>query len=168
MKKLIVSLALLALLALAGCGGSGEPPSAPADMEAMQQAMLAADPSLPDMLSITSQVEDAKKLFTYFSDLDYEKVDGYLLSYSTTGTADEIAVIRVKDPADAGEAKASLERHREDRLKLFQTYGPQEAARVEKGLVTASGPYALLIICDDPEAVSGAFDAYLEGLAAEG
>ena len=170
MKQRIISLvlALTAALALAGCGGSSGGVTAPADMEAMQQAMLAADPALPEMLSVTSSVEDAKKLFTYLSDLDYEKVEGYLLSYSSSGTADEIAVIEVKDPADADEAKASLERHMADRLKLFQTYGPDEAARVEKGVVAVSGPYAYLVICDDTEAVIAAFDTYVSGLSAEG
>ena len=170
MKQRIISLvlALTAALALAGCGGSGSGVTAPADMEAMQQAMLAADPALPEMLSVTSNLEDAKKLFTYLSDLDYKKVEGYLLSYSSSGTADEIAVIQVKDPADADEAKASLERHMADRLKLFQTYGPDEAARVEKGVVAVSGPYAYLVICDDTEAVIAAFDTYVSGLSAEG
>ena len=172
MKERILSLALalLALTALAGCGGgSGGTTAAPkADMEALQQAMLAADPSLPEMLSITGSVEDAKRLFTYLSDFDYEKVDGYLLSYSSAGTADELAVVAVKDPADVNDAKASLEKHRGDRLKLFQTYGPEEAARVEKGEVFTEGPYAVLIICDDVESVKDAFTGYLDGLTKEG
>ncbi len=170
MKHRIISLllALTAALALAGCGGGSAGTAAPADMEAMQQAMLAADPSLPEMLSITGSVEDAKRLFTYLSDFDYEKVDGYLLSYSSAGTADELAVVAVKDPADVNDAKASLEKHRGDRLKLFQTYGPEEAARVEKGEVFTEGPYAVLIICDDVQGVKDAFTGYLDGLTKEG
>ena len=172
MKKRILSLtlALLALTALAGCGGgSGGTAAAPAaDMEALQQALLAADPSLPEMLSVTSNVDDAKRLFTYLSDFDYEKAEGYLLSYSASGTADEIAVIAVKDPADVNDARASLEKHKGDRLKLFQTYGPQEAARVEKGQIFTEGPYAVLIICDDVNGVKDAFISYLDGLTKEG
>ena len=169
MKKLLIVLGLTLLAALAGCGGTGGGTAAPADMEAMQEALLAADPSLPEMLSVTSKVDDAKKLFTYLSDLDYEKVSGYLLSYASSGTADEIAVIEVKDPADAGDAKASLERHKADRLKLFQTYGPDEAARVEQGVVAAVGDrYAVLIICDDTDSVMDAVNAYLNGLSKDG
>lgn len=169
MKQRIISiaLALAAALALAGCGGSGGGTAArPADMEALQQAMLDAAPSLPeDMLSVTSNVSDAKKLFTYLSDFDYEKVEGYLLSYSSTGTADELAVIAVKDEADLPDAMHSLEAHQQDRLKLFQTYGPQEAARVEKGIVTTGGgKYAILVICDDTDEVISAVDTYLNGL----
>lgn len=172
MKARITSLllTLLALAALAGCasGSSGGTAAPTANMEALQQAMLEADPSLPDMLSVTSEVDDAKKLFTYLSDFDYEKVAGYLLSYSSTGTADELAVIAVQDAADVAEAKNSLEKHRQDRLKLFQTYGPQEAARVEKGEVFTEGPYAVLLICDDADSVKEAFASYLDGTAREG
>jgi len=169
MKQRILSLALalLAVTALAGCS-SGGGAQASADMNALQQAMLEAAPALPDMLSVTSDVSDAEKLFTYLSDFDYEKVDGYLLSYSSTGTADEIAVVAVKDEADVGDAKASLEKHKGDRLKLFQTYGPQEAARVEKGQIFTQGQYAVLIICDDSDSVKEAFASYLDGTTKEG
>ena len=81
----LLSLLLAGLLALALCGCSGnEPPAAArtADMEALQTASLAADPSLPEMRSITGKVEDAQKLFLYVSDLPYDKVEDFLLSYS--------------------------------------------------------------------------------------
>ena len=85
----------------------------------------------------------------------------FLLSYSTTGKADEIAVIAVKDPADVPEAADSLRAHVENRRKLFLQYGPAEAARVEKAQVFTKNQYAVLIICDDSPAVKTAFDDFL-------
>lgn len=169
MKKYVIALALLAVLALAGCGAEGGGTAAgTADMEALQQTMLKADASLPEMLSVTSSVSDAEKLFTYLSDFDYGKVDAYLLSYASGGTADELAVIAVKDEADLQEARDSLEKHRQDRLKLFQTYGPEQAARVEKGVVTTHDRYAILLICDNTDDALAAFTSYIEGSANEG
>ena len=170
MKQRILALALglLTVLTLAGCGADRSVQAPAANMEALQQAMLAADSSLPEMRSISSADPDAEKNFPYLSDFSYDKLVGFLLSFSTTGTADELAVIQVKDQADASEAKSSLERHRQDRLNLFQTYGPKEAARVEKGLVIQSGPYAILIICDDADSVKATFDDYIHGLTGEG
>lgn len=164
MKKRILSLLLaaLALALLAGCAGGGETETSDTvDMNKLQTAMLEADPSLPEMLSITSGVDDAARLFTYVSGLSYDKVDGYLLSYSATGTADEIAVIAVKAPADVNEAADSLRSHQQDRLNLFQTYGPDQAARVKKGEVFTQDQYAVLIICDDVQGTKDAFDLYL-------
>ena len=104
---------------------------------------------------------DAKETFSYVSDLPYDKVENFLLSYSTTGKADEIAVIAVKDPADVTKAADSLRAHVESRRKLFLQYGPAEAARVEKAQVFTKDQYAVLIICDDSPAVKTAFDDFL-------
>ena len=113
MKKVLLSLLAVCLLAvsLTACSGGGATPSTTVNMEQLQKAMLAADPTLAkDITSITSNTGDAseaKKNFSYFSTLDYEKVDRYLLSYSSSGTADEIAVIAVKDAADVSEAASA-------------------------------------------------------------
>ena len=151
----------LLILALAGCGGNETSPAQTADMEAMQTALLAADPTLPEMRSITGQVADAKDLFTYFSDLPYEKVDDFLLSYSAEGKADEIAVIAVKDPADAEAAADTLRAHLDQRLTLFRQYSPDEVSRAEKALVFTQDQYAVLLICDGNQDVKAAFEEFL-------
>ena len=160
----LLSLLLAGLLALALCGCSGnEPPAAArsADMEALQTALLAADPSLPEMRSITGKVEDAQKLFLYVSDLPYDKVEDFLLSYSAEGKADEIAVIAVKDPADAEEAAETLRAHPEQRLPLFRQYTPDQVSRAEKALVFTQDQYAVLLICDGNQDVKAALEDFL-------
>lgn len=162
MKRLLpLLLTGLLILALAGCGDD-KPAAAPtADMESMQTTLLAADPTLPEMRSITGKVSDAKNLFTYFSDLPYEKVENFLLSYSAEGKADEIAVIAVKDPADVEEAAATLRAHLDQRLTLFRQYSPDEVARAEKALVFTQDQYAVLLICDGNQDVKAAFEEFL-------
>lgn len=166
MKKALLFLLAVSLLAvsLTACSGGTEP-STTVNMEQLQKAMLAADPTLAkDITSITSNTGDAseaKKNFSYFSTLDYEKVDRYLLSYSSSGTADEVAVIAVKDAADVSEAASTLRAHVDDRLKLFQQYGPDQASRVEKAEIFTKDQYAVLLICDDSDAVKTAFEDFL-------
>lgn len=166
MKKALLFLLAVSLLAvsLTACSGGTEP-STTVNMEQLQKAMLAADPTLAkDITSITSNTGDAseaKKNFSYFSTLDYEKVDRYLLSYSSSGTADEVAVIAVKDAADVGEAASTLRAHVDDRLKLFRQYGPDQASRVEKAEIFTKDQYAVLLICDDSGAVKTAFETFL-------
>ena len=167
MKKRLLSLLAVCLLAvfLTACSGSGTITSNTVNMEQLQKAMLAADPTLAnDITSITSNTGDtseAKNNFSYFSTLDYEKVESYLLSYSSSGTADEIAVIAVKDIADVSEAASTLRSHVDDRLKLFQQYGPNQASRVEKAEIFTKDQYAVLIICEDSGAVKTAFEDFL-------
>ena len=183
MKTRILSLllTLMAVAALAGCGGgsSAQTQTPTVDGEALLQTMMEADGSLPEMTTVAMEVgslspnsadyRDRKKTFSYISDLPFDLVDRFAVAYSVDGRkADEIAVIAVKDEADAGDALDSLRRHQEDRLKLYQTYGPQEAARVEKAQLFTRNQYAVLIICDDTTSVTDAFEHFLNGAAAEG
>ena len=114
------------------------------------------------MLNASSSDENAADSFSYISDMDYDKVDSFFLSYAKEGTADEIAVVAVKDLNDIDEAKQSLEKHRESRRKLLDQYEPEEVKRIDDGFVFASGQYAVLIICDDASAVKAAFEKAME------
>jgi hypothetical protein len=160
-KKLCSLLVLCALTAVlaAGCSQDTTDSGETVDMATLQQTLLDAAPNLPEMLTLTDQEGDADQ-FSYFSSLSYDKVDGFLLAYSASGLeADEIAVIAVKDPADVNEAEASLEEHLANRLLLYQQYGPDQVSRVESGRVFTQGRYAVLVICDDTQAVKDAFEA---------
>lgn len=156
MKK-IVSV-LLAFVVLLQCGCSNNQVSDTVSMYDLRQAMEAADTSLPEMLIASSADEDAQNLFSYLSDMDYSKVDSFFLSYAKEGTADEIAVVAVKDIKDIDEAKKSLEAHRESRRKLLDQYEPEEVRRIDDGIIFTNAQYAVLIICDDTDAVRAAFE----------
>lgn len=149
---------MLAAIVLLQCGCGGTKVSDTVSMYDLRQTMEAADPSLPEMLNASSAEEDAAESFSYISDMDYDKVDSFFLSYAKEGTADEIAVVAVKDLNDVDEAKKSLEKHRENRRKLLEQYEPEEVKRIEDGLVFAKDQYVVLIICDDSSAVKSAFE----------
>ncbi len=153
MGKRILALAL-GLLLLTGCA----PAEAEVSMYDLEKAMLAADSSLPEMTSVNDSSENPASLFAYLSDLEYEKVEHFFLAYSTEGKADEIAVIAVKDAGDVDAARESLERHVESRQKLYDQYDPEEAVRVGNAQVFTRGRCAVLILCDETEAVRSAFE----------
>ena len=146
---------MLALVVLLQCGCGGTKTSDTVSMYDLRQTMEAADKSLPEMLNASSADENAADQFAYISDLDYDKVDSFFLSYAKEGTADEIAVVAVND---IDEAKQSLETHRQNRRKLLDQYEPEEVKRIDDGLVFAKDQYAVLIICDDASAVKAAFE----------
>ena len=127
----------------------------------LSKAMCAADPSLPEMSRISTSDENAADLFTYFSKLDYEKVEAYFLSYAAKGTAEEIGVIVLKDGRDADECKKSLEAHLQDRINLYKTYAPEQVKRAEKTEILTEGRYVAFIMCDEQKAVIEAFHDFL-------
>ena len=167
-KCLTLLLAGLLALSLCACGGTTAQ-TGTADIDALRTAMLDAAPAdLPEMLLLDSSAADGAEKFPYLSSFPYDKVDSFVLCYSADGKlADEIAVIQVKDKADLDAAAESLRAHREERLKLYQTYGPDQAARVEDAYLTTQGNCAALIICDNAIAVENAFITYLDNAAKE-
>lgn len=158
MKRAAASILAMALaLCLAACSGPGVPSDT--DPVALGESLTAKAEALPDITVVSSENEYATgaELFPYLSDMDYAKVAGFYLAYSTAGSAEEIAVISVKDPADLAEARASLEAHLENRLGIFRTYDPSQAAMVEDAKIVAVGDTAALFICANAEALSSAF-----------
>ena len=167
MRKLLLILCTAALIICSGCGSGAKTVS----MYDLCKTMEAAESSLPDMLYASSADSGSsdddkdktdkntiKQNFENISDMEYGKVDSYFVSYSREGKADEITVIAVKDPKDVQEAKESLERHRQNRIKLLQQYEPREVKRMEDGLIFTKAQYAVLIICDHPDGVRKAFE----------
>ncbi|MBE6990421.1 MAG: DUF4358 domain-containing protein [Ruminococcaceae bacterium] len=152
--KRLLPLALAAALLLTGCGGHR---NNTVSMAGLQENMLAAAPSLPEMVSVSDETENAPELFGYLSDLDYGKVEHFFLSYSAKGLADEIAVITVKNGSDVSAAEQSLQRHLADRTRLYEQYQPDQLQRVEGAQIFTRDQYAVLIVCDEADAVRDAF-----------
>lgn len=174
MKRLIPL--LLALLLLCGCAGT---PAADADATAstaaddtaaapeptpmvsmydLRKAMEAAEPALPAMLSASSADADPAALFAYLSDLDYEKVEGFFLSYAEQGESYELAVVCLKDKADLSALTNSLKAHVADRVKIYENYAPEQVPRARDTEIVVCGRYAALIMCDAVSAVRDAFE----------
>jgi hypothetical protein len=130
----------------------------------LRKAMEEADTSLPEMTSLSTNDENAESLFTdNISDMDYDKIDDFFVSYAIEGkNADEIVVIAVKDKNDVNEAKETLEEHRESRRKLFDQYEPEQVQRIEEGLIFTEKQYAVLIICDNQDGVRKVFEGAVE------
>ena len=158
MRKGILFVLVLALLtACTGCGGKNT--SNTVSMYDLRTAMEAADPDLPEMLNASSTEKDAEDKFSHISEMDYKKVDSYLVSYSADGhKADEIVVIAVKDKEDVDEAKESLTKHQQDRYNLLQSYEPKQVSRIQDGLIFTEGQYAVLIITNHNDDVRKAFE----------
>ena len=156
-KAGLLAVCMLAAVFAAGCGGSSDTVS----MYDLRTAMEAADDTLGEMLSADSNEEDAEDLFAYISDMDYGKVDKFFVSYSNEGSADEIAVIALKNASDAQEAEKSLKKHVQERINVFSQYAPDQVKKAEKAITFKDGKYAVLIICDKQDEVQKAFTDFI-------
>lgn len=128
------------------------------DMKKLCEDMLAADSSLPEMSVVYGSDENGSDLFQYLADFDVEKVEDFFFAYATEGTAEEIAVIYLKDEDDIEDLEEAIENHVEGRIIQFRTYDPSQVERCEDAVIIAKDNYVILIIADEAKAIKKVFE----------
>jgi hypothetical protein len=163
MKKTIALLLSVLLCVSMLCACAGNDTANKVSLFDLKEAMLAAT-SFGDMAYVSSEDQNAKTYLATVSDFDFEKVDAFSITYAKDGkgNADEIVVIRVKNPADTGDALATLQAHLKTRQSIYATYDPTQSEKIGKGVTFSKGAYAVLIVSDDNAAVKAAFDEHVK------
>lgn len=156
-KRMVCALcAVMLSLSLCTCGEKTKS----IDMQALENSMVSADKSLPEMKVSGSWDENAEKAFSYISDLEYNKIHGFFLAYAADGMAYEIAVVQLKDKSDASAMADSLREHVRSRVQMYKTYEPQQMQRAESAVVKTDGDCVLLIMSDAPQNAETAFKEF--------
>lgn len=153
-RQTLPILLLSALVFLAGCSGK--------TAEGTDIDPEAAAGSLVESVTFKDNlvVADAASAETFYK-LD-DKVDSYCVYVSGSGaTAEEVAVIKMKDAADANEALVFFEARRADLIARFQDYAPAEMAKLQNPALAVKGPVAIMVLADDLDQAQSAADAVL-------
>lgn len=156
-KRMVCALcAVMLAFSLCACGEKTKS----IDMQALENSMVSADKSLPEMKVSGSWDENAEKAFSYISDLEYNKIHGFFLAYAADGMAYEIAVVQLKDKSDASAMADSLREHVQSRVQMYKTYEPEQVQRAESAVVKTDGDCVLLIMSDAPQNAETAFKEF--------
>lgn len=156
-KRMVCALcAVMLAFSLCACGEKTKS----IDMQALENSMVSADKTLPEMKVSGSWDENAEKAFSYISDLGYNKIHGFFLAYAADGMAYEIAVVQLKDKSDASAMADSLREHVRSRVQMYKTYEPQQVQRAESAVVKTDGDCVLLIMSDAPQNAETAFKEF--------
>lgn len=156
-KRIVCALcAVMLALSLCACGEKTKS----IDMQALENSMVSADKTLPEIKVSGSWDENAEKAFSYISDLEYNKIHGFFLAYAADGMAYEIAVVQLKDKSDASAMADSLREHVRSRVQMYKTYEPQQVQRAESAVVKTDGDCVLLIMSDAPQNAETAFKEF--------
>ena len=156
-KRMVCALcAVMLSLSLCACGEKTKS----IDMQALENSMVSADKSLPEMKVSGSWEENSEKAFSYISDLEYNKIHGFFLAYAADGMAYEIAVVQLKDKSDASAMADSLREHVQSRVQMYKTYEPQQVQCAESAVVKTDGDCVLLIMSDAPQNAETAFKEF--------
>lgn len=169
-SKRTVCLGLVALLLACGWGCGPKEQSDPGkdvDVAALAQAMMDADPTLPEMVTVAGEGDKGGKGaadFSYLSNLEvYKLVDAYCYAAADAGTAEEIAVVKLKDAGDAAALMDALHKHVEQRQGTFREYDPSQVPLTEGAVIVREGRYVALIVCQKSGLVQNVFrDSFRE------
>ena len=167
MKKymLLGTVVLLLLLSFCSCtnkeNGNNEAAKT-ADMNVLIENMTKAAGTLPDMTTYTSSETDAESTFDYLCELDYSKINSFIITYSSEASAEELFLMELKDAKDIDAAKLALQKRIKTRRTAFNTYLPAEVSKIDKAQITSYGKYISLIICPTPQSATDAFQDYFK------
>ena len=156
-KYVTILLAVVLCISAVGCGKEQKKEEKAVDMKKLQEVVVAADTTLPELKTVTSEDKNAELNFTALSDLDYELVDSYFYSYAQDGDVQEIAVVALKEEGDVAEMMETLEKHVEKRIGTFQEYTPEKVELAEKAVITSEGRYVLFVIAEKSGLIQNAF-----------
>ncbi len=145
LKKALLTIAALsaAALTLAGCqGGSSK--------KEVDVAALADDLNSKTVTSDTLSETSSDMLPSIYFFEEGQVADSKV--YMSSGaTANEICVVECSDEDTAKIVTDLLKARVENQSKLYETYNADEVGKLGNAIVRSSGPYAILVVCDNYE-----------------
>ncbi len=157
---LLCSMLLLAAV-LTGCGSTEDTEQTDAqaavDMDTLCKNMLAADTTLPEMVTVTDKDDQAELNFASFSTFSYDRVAAYFYAYAKEGGSEEIAVVELKDAQDAAALMNTMQDHLKDRRGALESYAPDQVTLIDHAVIKQNGRYVAMIISPKSGLVQQAF-----------
>lgn len=147
-------------LTMSGCGKNAGDKEI--DLNALKEEMMAADSTMPHMENVDSDSENAEKLFTNISSIEYVKVDKYFYMYSSTGSAHELACIKLKSEGDVKDAVKTIEEYVAKRVSIFKTYAPAETETAQNTMILTYDTFVVMIMSPEAESIKDVCDELLK------
>ena len=149
---LAILFCLGSLSLLSGCsGGSDKAIDADALYAALKKLEFKDELINMDMAAIEN----------YYFFKDDSVIEKALVCKSASGaTAEEIAVITVKDKKDVEAVKAAVEMRVDDLAFNFENYVPAEMKKINDAVIQTYGRYIVLAVVDDPAAAQSVIKEY--------
>ena len=80
---------------------------------------------------------------------DLPEVENYVVYIGSGATAEEIAIITLKDESDEESVREALEKRVEEQKQSFSNYVPEEVARLDKSVIQSNQKYVVLCVSDE-------------------
>ena len=141
--RALILAAAAALLLLTGCSGGSKTKEISVEPDKLASEIASAAVTSD---TLTPAVENMIQGIYYISDEVYQSGAAYM---SAGSTACEVVVIECKDASKTADVKKAFEERRTSQETLYESYAPEEAAKLKNAIIKTGGKYAVLVVCDD-------------------
>ena len=143
-KKIMTALlaAAAAMFVLTGCsGGKKKEISVQPDQLASEIASAAVTSD-----TLTPAAAEMIQGIYYISDDIYQNGSAYM---SAGSTGCEVVVIECREASQTADVEKAFKDRVKSQQSLYESYAPEEAAKIKKAVIKTGGKYAVLVVCDD-------------------
>lgn len=161
-RILTLTLCIMMVFTVAGCGDESSS-GIDIDFTAVVEEMKKTDTSMPETNTVTEASDNAETTMSMLAEgFDYSGIEKFIYCYSTTGSPEEIAIIKTKGKSGVGDLMKSLQSHIDARKSTFQAYSPEKAEVVDKAVLTFSENYVFMAIGSTSGAMQDIFKKNFE------
>lgn len=108
-----------------------------------------------DFSTFSKEEEDSYLKDTF--DFDKEKIDSYeMYGPQTNLNTNAVLLLRLKNASDASEFKGKIDAYKENLIKIYKDYAPDQAKLVEDSVYEEHGKTIVLVISEKSEDVKKA------------
>ena len=157
---IVIAVVVLSVLC-AGCSSKKEATNQEkqtVDLQALQEAMIKADTTLPEMKVAMSTDEEAEEEFSVFSDFSYDRVQSFVYAYAADGGCQEIAVVQLKEAGDAAALMNTFKEHLKERHDALAVYQPEQVPLVDHAVIKQKGSLVTMIISEKNGLIQKVFE----------
>ena len=145
MKKIILILSVALMIFMVGC--SSKDVSLNDIKDKLKDTI--------DFSTFSKEEEDSYLKDTF--DFDKEKIDSYeMYGPQTNLNTNAVLLLRLKNASDASEFKEKIDAYKENLIKIYKDYAPDQAKLVEDSVYEEHGKTIVLVISDKSEEVKKA------------
>ncbi|SEG16401.1 protein of unknown function [Eubacterium ruminantium] len=166
-KRLITIFALIICLAFTACGKDKKDEDtksettekvAQADFDVKELAdKLKNEGSFTDLSELKSDIA-IDRLYG----LDGSKIEASAFYSNSNATAEDVAVIKVKDSSYIADVKSAIEKRVEEQKASFKDYNAAEVPKLEDAVIVTGGNYIVFVVSGDSAKAKSIISGYVK------